>query len=147
MLAGQILSNRHMKLALGVFVALMVAFGTGWLWGSSGRWDADRIIRAAQLRSDLFEARGSVLGARVELYNLNFGNASRHFEDAKGLLRRAAERLNTAGQQEDAKRLDPALARLDEAQKLAGRLDQGANTRAADAEQTIAGVIMTVASK
>ena len=60
------------------------------------------------MRSDLFEARGSVPGARVELYNLNFGNASRHFEDAKGLLRRAAERLNTAGQQEDAKRLDPA---------------------------------------
>ena len=39
------------------------------------------------------------------------------------------------------------MARLDEAQKMAGRLDQGANSRAADAEQTIAGVIMTVATK
>ena len=136
-----------MKLVLGVFVALMVALGAGWLWGSAGRWDADRIIGAAQLRSDLFEARSSVLGARVDLYNLNFGEASRHFEDAKGLLRRATERLKSAGRQEDAKRLDSALARIEEAQKMAGRLDQGANSRAADAEQTIAGVITTVASK
>ena len=125
----------------------MVALGAGWVWGSSGRWDADRIIRAAQLRSDLFEARSSVLGARVDLYNLNFGEASRHFEDAKGLLRRAAERLNSAGRQEDAKRLDPALARIEEAQKMAGRLDQAANSRAADAEQTITAFITTVASQ
>ena len=136
-----------MKLVLGVFVAMMVALGAGWLWGSSGRWDADRIVLAAQLRSDLFEARSLVLGARVDLYNLNFGEASRHFEDAKALRRRATERLKTAGRQEDAKRLDPALARIEEAQKMAGRLDQGANSRAADAEQTIAGVITTVASK
>ena len=126
---------------------MMVALGAGWLWGSSGRWDADRIIRTAQLRSDLFEARSSVLGARVDLYNLNFGNASRQFEDAKGLLRRATERLKSAGREEDAKRLDSALAGIEEAQKMAGRLDQGANSRAADAEQTIAGVITTAASK
>ena len=136
-----------MKLVLGVCVALMVALGAGWVWGSSGRWDADRIIRTAQLRSDLFEARTSVLGARVDLYNLNFGNASRQFEDAKGLLRRATERLKSAGREEDAKRLDSALARIDEAQKMAGRLDQGANSRAADAEQTIAAVITTASSK
>ena len=136
-----------MKLVLGVCVALMVALGAGWVWGSSGRWDADRIIRTAQLRSDLFEARSSVLGARVDLYNLNFGEASRHFEDAKGLLRRAMERLNGAGRQEDAKRLDPALARIEEAQKMAGRLDQAANSRAADAEQSIAAFITTVASQ
>jgi hypothetical protein len=136
-----------MKLVLGVCVALMVALGAGWVWGSSGRWDADRIIGTAQLRSDLFEARSSVLGARVDLYNLNFGEASRHFEDAKSLLRRAAERLNSAGRQEDAKRLDPALARIEEAQKMAGRLDQAANSRAADAEQTIAAFITTVASQ
>jgi hypothetical protein len=135
------------KLVLGVLVALMVALGTGWLWGSSGRWDMDRTVRAAQLRSDLLEARSSVLGARVDLYNLNFGDASRHLEDAKGLLRRATDGLKNAGRQEDAKRLDPALARIEEAQKMAGRLDQGANARAADAEQTIAGFITTVASK
>jgi hypothetical protein len=135
------------KLVLGVLVALMVALGAGWLWGSSGRWDMDRTVRAAQLRSDLLEARSSVLGARVDLYNLNFGDASRHLEDAKGLLRRATEGLKSAGRQEDAKRLDPALARIEEAQKMAGRLDQGANSRAADAEQTIAGVITTVATK
>jgi hypothetical protein len=135
------------KAVLGVFVAMMVALGAGWLWGSSGRWDAERIVGAAQLRSDLFEARSSVLGARVDLYNLNFGNASRQFEDAKGLLRRATERLKSAGREEDAKRLDSALARIDEAQKMAGRLDQGANSRAADAEQTIAAVITTASSK
>jgi hypothetical protein len=126
-----------MKLVLGVSLGLLVALGAGWLWGSSGRWDADRAVQAAELRSDLLEARSLALAARVDLYNVNFGDASRHLEDAKGLLRHAAERLKNAGRPDDAKRLDPALTRMDEAQQLAGKLDQGANSRAADAAKTI----------
>ena len=125
------------KLVAGVFLGLLVALGVGWFWGASGRWSAERALQAAELRGDLFEARSLVLAARVDLYNVNFGDASRHLSDAKGVLGHATERLKTSGRTEVAKRLDPALARIDEAQQLAGRLDQGANSRAAEAAKTI----------
>ena len=132
-----------MKLVLAVFVGLLVAIGAGWLWGASGRWDMNREVQAAELRSDLFEARSSVLAARVDLYNVNFGDASRHLEDAKGPLGHATARLKSAGRTDDVTRLDAALARIDEAQQLAGRLDQGANSRAADAVKAIDDVLGT----
>ena len=126
-----------MKLVFRVFLGLLVALGAGWLWGASGRWDTNRAVQTAELRSDLLEARGAVLAARVDLYNVNFGDASRHLEDAKGLLRHATGQFNSTGRKDEATRLDPALARIDEAQQLAGRLDQEANSRAADAAKTI----------
>ena len=89
------------------------------------------------MRSDLFEARSAVLAARVDLYNVNFGNASRNLETAKGVLGRVSERLKNTGREEDAKRLEPALAELNEAQSLAGRFDQSANARAGTVAQTI----------
>jgi hypothetical protein len=135
-----------MKRVLAVFGALLVALGVGWLWGSSGRWEAGRTAQAADMRSDLVEARGSALAARVDIYNVNFGEASRHLEEAKVPLRRAAERLRSAGRTENATRLDPAFAKIDEAQRLAGRLDQGANARAAEGIKTIDDVLATVAS-
>jgi hypothetical protein len=138
---------RMMKLGLAVGVALLVALGVGWLWGASGRWDVDRVVQAAELRSDLFEARSSVFAARVDLYNVNFGDAKGHLEEATGLLRHAMKRLSDAGRNEDAKRLEPALARIDEAQRLAGRLDPGANSRAADAAKTIDDVLGTVSPR
>ena len=135
------------KLVLGVLVALVVAVGAGWFWGRSGRWDCDRALRAIELRSDLVEARSSVIDARVDLYNVDFGDASRHLESAKGLVRRAADRLKTDGRQDEAKRLDAALSRIDEAQHLAGRLDQGANSRAADVAKTIEDALGTGAKR
>jgi hypothetical protein len=129
------------KLVAGVFLALLVALGVGWFWGASGRWAEERALQAAELRSDLFEARSLVLAARVDLYNVNFGDASRHLSDAKGALGHATERLKAGGRTEVAKQLDPALARIGEAQQLAGRLDQGANSRAAEAVKTIDDVL------
>jgi hypothetical protein len=135
-----------MTRVLVVAVALLVALGAGWLWGSAGRWEAGRKVQAAELRSDLVDARGSALAARVDLYNVNFGDASRHLEEAKVPLRRATERLRGSGQTDVATRLDPAIAKIDEAQRLAGRLDQGANARAAEGIKTIDDVLATVAS-
>ncbi len=126
-----------MKFILGAVVGILVAFGAGWFLGSSGRSASDRAVQAAELRSDLFEARSSVLAARVDLYNVNFGNASRNLESAKRVVSRASERLKNTGREEEAKRLDPALTQLDEAQSLAGRFDQSANARAGNAAQTI----------
>jgi hypothetical protein len=89
------------------------------------------------------EAPSSVLDARLELYSVNFGDASRHLEDARAQLRRAEEQLKSLGRQDDVARLEPALTRIDEAQRLAGQLDQSANARAAEAAKIIDDVLGT----
>ena len=71
--------------------------------------------------------RGELLDARLDIYTVNFGEASRHFETARSGVRAAKERLNGLGRQDDVKRLERAFIRIDEAQRLAGQLTQDAN--------------------
>lgn len=130
-----------MKLILGIGVALLVALGVGWAWGASGRSDINRALQSAELRNGLLEGRAAVLDARLEIYSVNFGEASRHFEAARSALRAAAVRLNGLGRQEDAKRLEIALTRIDEAQRMAGQLNQDANALAAEAAKAINDVL------
>jgi hypothetical protein len=129
------------KLIFGIGVALLVALGIGWAWGAWGRSDINHALRIAELRDDLLEGRAAVLDARLEIYSVNFGEASRHFEAARTALRVAAARLNELGRQEDAKRLEIALTRIDEAQRMAGQLNQDANALAADAAKLINDVL------
>jgi hypothetical protein len=139
---------RTAKLALGVLAGMLAALGAGWLLGSAGRTNSAGALQAAELRSDLHQSRASALAARVDLYSMNFGDASRHLEDAKESLRRASGRLKIGGRIADAPRIDAALVQLDAAQQMAGRLDQGANARAGAAAQSIDEVLTaTVASK
>jgi hypothetical protein len=126
-----------MKLILGIGVAMLVALGIGWAWGASGRSDVSRALRIAELRDGLLEGRAAVLDARLDIYSVNFGEASRHLEAARSALRAADARLNDLGRQEDATRLETALTRIDEAQRMAGQLNQDANALAADAAKTI----------
>lgn len=130
-----------MKLILGIGVALLVALGVGWAWGVSGRSDIHRALGIAELRDDLLEGRAAVLDARLDIYSVNFGEASRHLEAARSALRAAEARLSGLGRHEDAERLKSALTRIDEAQRMAGQLNQDANTRAADAAKTINDVL------
>jgi hypothetical protein len=139
--------NRTLKLGLGIVVALIVALSAAWLWGSSGKGDLQRALDAAELRNDLLAARGAVLGARVDLYINNFGDASRDFEAARTGLRQAEGRFKTLGRDEDVKRLGLALARIGEAQQFAGKLDQTANARAADALKPIDEMLSAVTSR
>ena len=127
----------RLKLGLGIVVALIIALLAAWLWGASGKRDLQSALDAAELRNDLLAARGAVLSARVDLYIVNFGDASRDFETARTALRRAEDRLKRIGRDEDVKRLTVALTRLDEAQQFAGKLDQTANARAAEAVRPI----------
>ncbi len=125
------------KIVLTVFVALIVCLGAGFVWGTSGRGTLQTTLDDAKLQLDLAEARGEILDGRVSLYNNNFGDASRHFENAKSPLRRLKERYQNEGKRDAAAGIDGAAANVDEAQRLAGKLDPAANNKAGQALDAI----------
>jgi hypothetical protein len=127
----------RVKIALAILVALGISFSLGWVLGASGRMEAERRAAAVEQQSDLSEARSAILEARVSLYNVNFGDASQAFEQAKLPLERARQRFLDLGQAERAGHVGSALTQVQEAQRLAGQLDQAANTRAAEALKAI----------
>ncbi len=128
--AGSRTLHTMTKTVFGAFAALLIAFLGGWFWGVPGNSDLDRALRASELRADLLGAHTSLLGARADLYERNFRSASRQLEDARGLLRRAADRGKRLGWRDEVKRLDLARfeAYIDEAQRLLGQLDLGASS-------------------
>jgi hypothetical protein len=125
------------KLILSALVAIVVALGFGYVWGGSGRFSIQNALDDARLQLDLAQARGSILEARVSLYNVNFGDASRHLEEAKAPLSRAREHYQNIGKSAAARSIAAALAHVEEAQRLAGKLDQAANTKAGEALEAI----------
>lgn len=125
------------KVVLAVFGALIVCLGLGYAWGASGRFTVQGALDAAQQQLDLAEARGHILEARVSLYNMNFGDASARLEDAKVPLRRIRQRAQDAGRRDAASGVDAALGHVEEAQRLAGKLDQAANSKAGDALEAL----------
>jgi hypothetical protein len=135
---------RLTKVVVGVFAGLLVALLAGWLWGGSSLWRLDRALQASEVRSDLLEARNSVLDARLALYSVNVGDASRHLENARHLLRRARQRLAGLGWADDMKQLDLALVRIDEAQRLAGQVVRRLNGlgRPGDVKQPGLGLVL-----
>ena len=135
------------KLILRIGLALLVAAGVGWAWGVSGKSNSDRGLQIAELRAELLEGRAAVLDARLDIYNVNFGEASRHFETGRTALQAANARLMSLRRTEDAQSLEAALTRIDEAQRLAGQLNQDANAVAADAAQTIFDVLGRMAKR
>ena len=115
---------------LSVTVLLLVAVLGGWLWGASGRWELDRALRAATVRSnllearyDLLEARASMLGVRVSFCDADFDGMSRHLTDARLFVGRAGAWLDAPGVPAGAPALDLAVfgAHIDEAQRLVAR--------------------------
>lgn len=125
------------KLILSVFVGLIVCLGLGYAWGASGRLTIQGVLDDTRQQLDLAEARGQILDARVSLYNMNFGDASGRFEDAKVPLRRVRQRYQDAGKNDAASGIDAALGHVEEGQRLAGKLDQSANTKAGEALEAI----------
>lgn len=119
-------------MALSTAAALLIALLAGYLWGASGRRAAQQALEASRMRADLLEIRVSIADARVELYNVNFGNASRDLQAAIDRLSPLAARLKAANGV-DAQAAAEAAAKADEAHRLAGALDSGANARAAEA--------------
>jgi hypothetical protein len=135
------------KLVLGIVGGLLVALLAGWIWGRSGQSDTVRALQTAELRGDLLGARAAVLDARVAIYSVNFGEASGHLENARDLLHRADERLKSRGWSDEVKYVATALAGIDDAQRLAGKLDQNANSRAGEAARILSNVLDAVAKR
>ena len=129
------------KLVLGIAGGLLVALLAGWIWGASGRSDAARALETAELRSELLGARAAILDARVAIYSVNFGEASQHLENARGLLRRAGERFKSLARDDEGKQVQAALTAIDDAQRMTGKLDQSANSRAGDAAKLLADLL------
>jgi hypothetical protein len=129
------------KLVLGIAAGLAVALLAGWIWGATGRSDTARALQTSELRGELLAARAAVLDARVAIYSVNFGEASSHLENARGLLGRADERLKSLGRDDDVRQVQAAQASIDDAQRMAGKLDQGANSRAGEAAKVLADVL------
>jgi len=116
----------------------MVALLAGWSWGARNRSDMALALQTSELRGELLGGRAAVLDARVAIYSINFGEASGHLEGARGLLGRANARLKTLGRDEEIARVQMALASIEDAQRMAGKLDQSANARAGEAAKTLA---------
>ena len=135
------------KLVLGIAAGLAVALLAGWLWGRSDRSEVARALQVSELRGELLAARAAVLDARVAIYSINFGEASSHLEDARGLLSRAGDRLHSLGRDAAVSQLQTALAGIDDAQRMAGKLDQSANSRAGEAAKTITAVLAAEAKR
>jgi hypothetical protein len=122
-----------LKAILFMLIALALAALGGWIWGVTGQWRAEEALAKAGVGLHLAHARGNMLAARVNLFEVNFGEASRSLESAKADLVTAAEAFDRLGLENDAAAAREGAARVEDAKQLAGRLDQTANTRLADA--------------
>jgi len=129
------------KLVVGIAAALAAALFAGWIWGGTGRSAMAHALETSELRGELLGARAAILDARVAIYSVNFGEASRHLEDARGLLGRAEERLKRVGRDDLVKQVQTAQTAIDDAQRMAGKLDQNANSRAGEAAKLLADVL------
>ena len=125
------------KLFLWSVVALLVCVLGGYVWGRSGRGELQTTVDDVKQQLDLAEARGEILDGRVSLYNNNFGDASRHFESAKAPLQRVKQRYQDDSKREAVASIDSAMTLIDEAQRMAGKLDPAANNKAGQALESI----------
>ena len=125
------------RLALIAFVVAIVLLGLGYAWGVSGRGALLSSLDDVRQQLDIAEARGHVLDARVSLYNMNFGDATRRFEEAKVPLRRLQQHYVDDGEDDAVRSIAAAIEHLEEGQRLAGKLDQAANSKAGEALEAI----------
>ena len=126
-------------LGWGLLAAAMV-FGVGWFAGASGRDALEQDRRDALARAESADARAFILSGRVSLFQSNFGDASRAFEAARGVVLGAQTRLRQLGDAARAGQLEVALSQLREAQRLALALDAGAQAAAEQALRVIESV-------
>jgi hypothetical protein len=131
----------RLKLGLWVGLAVVLAAVLGWLYGWSGGRSASSALETTRLRTCLLQARLQILDARVNLYSVNFGDASRNLEYSKTELTTARGLLEQAGRRDLVDKIDAALAGTRQAQELAAKLSQDANGRAGEAASLVNDVL------
>jgi hypothetical protein len=131
----------RLKLGMWVGLAIVLAAALGWLYGWSGSRAATSQLEETRLRMSLLTARVQILDARVNIYSVNFGDASRNLEYSKPSLTTARALLENAGRRDLVDKIDAALRSTTEAQQLASKLSQDANGRAGEAASLINEVI------
>ncbi len=124
--------TRYRLVLIGIGV-LLLSFVTGWLLGRSGRAELENIATENHMLLQIQTGVARALKARVELYNNNFGEASRYLENAKGMFIMARDHLNASNRAADAGVLDRVAGLITEAQRLAGELNTGANSKVGEA--------------
>jgi hypothetical protein len=129
--------KQYGRLALIGLVAAIVLVGLGFTWGAAGRGGVQSLLDDTRQQLDVADARRLVLEARVSLYNMNFGDASRRLEEAKVPLRRIRQRYADGGKDGSVRSIAAALEHVEEAQRLSGKLDQAANSNAGEALEAI----------
>jgi hypothetical protein len=122
-----------LKAVAVMLVALALAVLGGWIWGAAGQSRTEAALARAGVGLHLANARSNMLAARVSLFEVNFGDASRSLGGARADLLTAADALDRLRLKAEAGAAREVVSRIDDAQQLAGRLDQTANTRLAEA--------------
>jgi hypothetical protein len=129
-----------LKAVLVMLVALALAVLGGWIWGATGQSRTEAALARASVNLHLANARSNMLAARVNLFEVNFGDASRSLESARADLLTVAEAFDRQRMKSEAAAAREVVARIDDAKQLAGRLDQTANTRLAEAIRLLPGM-------
>lgn len=128
--------NKGRLAVIGV-VVVAVAFLAGLVSGTLGRSAAEGERDENHMLLQIQTGVARTLAGRVAIYNVNFGDASREFENARGMFTQARDTLNATDRAADAAVLDKVIALVTEAQRMSGVLDQGANTKAAEAIEAL----------
>ena len=125
------------KLVGAVALALVVAVAAGWVWGRSGRSALEAQVDESDLRLRLTDAKSRILGARVDLYSLNFGAAAQNLEAARAVVDSVLATWEPEGTSPRATQLKTAVKELDEGRRIAGQMRQDAHVQADRALQAL----------
>jgi hypothetical protein len=125
------------KIVGAVVLAVLVAAASGWLWGVSGTRAAERRLAEQDLRLRLTDARSRILGARVDLYSLNFGAAAQNLEGARQVLASVIATYETGTTSPRAEQLRAAMTDLEGAMRIAAQMRQDAHVPADRAARAV----------
>ena len=134
----------NFKAVGAAIVAVALSFGIGWVWGASGRNAAEREQSRLLMQHDFTRARAALLEWRVNLFLVNFGDASKRFEEARGVVESLQARLREQGDANAAGKLEAVLVSVKEAQRLAASVDQGAQSAAEAALKALTAAEATI---
>jgi len=121
---------RTAKLVGAVTLALVIAVAAGWVWGRSGQSALEGRARESDLRLRLTDAKSRILGARVDLYSLNFGAAAQNMDAARSVVESVLATWEPDGTSPRAAQLKIVVKELDEGRRIAGQMRQDAHVQA-----------------